>query len=320
MPRDYAALREDMVTRQIARRGIDDPRILAVFHEVPRECFVPREMKEFAYDDGPLPIGDGQTISQPYIVACMIDAAHVGRGDKVLEVGAGSGYAAAVLSRISERVFAIERHANLARKAAERIEQLGYSNCTIIAGDGMLGLPEESPFDAILVAARGAEVPQALKEQLAVDGSLIIPVGGEDVQQLRCITRTGANSWESHDIAPVRFVPLRPGVAPEDGTRSASDHRPARERELREMIADAAVVLPEIDGEHFASAFDRYANRRVVMLGECSHGTHEFYAARCHHPATGRAARLHHHRGRRRLARRRRLRPLDPREVCARGR
>ena len=102
MPRDYAALREDMVKRQIARRGIDDPRLLAAFHEVPRERFVPGEMSEFAYDDGPLPIGEGQTISQPYIVACMIDAAQVGRGDKVLEVGAGSGYAAAVLSRISD--------------------------------------------------------------------------------------------------------------------------------------------------------------------------------------------------------------------------
>ncbi len=213
MGRDHASRRKAMVARQIARRGIRDERILAAFGEVPRERFVPEEFAEVAYDDGPLPIGESQTISQPYIVACMIDAAGVGPGDKVLEVGAGSGYAAAVLSRIADRVFAIERHERLAREAAERIEKLGYDNCTIISGDGTLGLPGEAPFDAILVAARGAEIPEALKHQLAAGGRLLIPVGGEDVQQLRCLTRTGEDSWVSRDIAPVRFVPLLPGTA-----------------------------------------------------------------------------------------------------------
>ena len=174
---EYAKRRRAMVERQIRRRGIADPAILAAFGEVPRERFVAEDMSEFAYDDGPLPIGEGQTISQPYIVACMIDAAEVTTGERVLEVGAGSGYAAAVLSRIAGEVFAIERHAILARQARERIEALGYANCTVIAGDGMEGLPEEAPFDAILVAARGIEVPEALERQLAIGGRLVIPVG-----------------------------------------------------------------------------------------------------------------------------------------------
>lgn len=203
-----------MVERQIRRRGIADPAILAAFAEVPREAFVPEGMREFAYDDGPLPIGAAQTISQPYIVACMIDAAEVGAGDRVLEVGAGSGYAAAVLSRIAREVFAVERHESLAGAARKRIDALGYENCQIIAGDGLAGLPEHAPFDAILVAARGEKVPEALKHQLAIGGRLIMPVGGEDVQQLRCVERIGESEWAAHDIAPVRFVPLLPDVVP----------------------------------------------------------------------------------------------------------
>jgi protein-L-isoaspartate(D-aspartate) O-methyltransferase len=272
--------RAAMVERQIARRGIRDPRILDAFRTVPREAFVPDDMREFAYRDSPLPIGEGQTISQPYIVASMIDAAEVGTNDRVLEVGAGSGYAAAVLSRIAGEVFAIERHEKLAREAAERVAALGYDNCTIIAGDGMAGLPVKAPFDAILVAARSETVPAALKQQLAIGGRLVIPVGGEDVQQLRCIVRTAEDRWESHDVAPVRFVPLLPGAVPEDGARSASDHRPARPLSLPELIARHAVELPPIDDPAFAEAFDRFADKRVVMLGECSHGTLEFYQAR----------------------------------------
>ena len=272
--------REEMVERQIARRGLTGRRLLAAFREVPREQFVPEEMREFAYRDGPLPIGEGQTISQPYIVAAMIDAAEIGPDSRVLEVGAGSGYAAAVISRMAGEVFAIERHASLAREAAARILALGYSNCEIISGDGLEGLPSQAPFDAILVAARGEAVPQALKEQLEIGGKLIIPVGGEDVQQLRCVTRTGRDNWESHDIAAVRFVPLVPGAVPEDGARAGSDHRAARARTLPELIAEHAIPLPDIADPSFAEAFDRFAQRRVVMLGECSHGTAEFYEAR----------------------------------------
>jgi protein-L-isoaspartate(D-aspartate) O-methyltransferase len=269
-----------MVDRQIARRGVTDPLILNAFRTVPREEFVPEDMREFAYSDSPLPIGQSQTISQPYIVASMIDAAEVAPGDRVLEVGAGSGYAAAVLSQIAGEVFAIERFESLARAAAERVAGLGYDNCTIVAADGMAGLPVKAPFDAILVAARSETVPVALKQQLKVGGRLVIPVGGEDVQQLRCIVRTGEDRWESHDIAPVRFVPLLPGAVPEDGARSASNHQPAREESLPDLIARHAVPLPEIDDRGFAEAFDRFAEKRVVMLGECSHGTLEFYQAR----------------------------------------
>ena len=152
---DTAELRQWMVDRQLKARGIGNGHVLAAMREVPREAFVPDRLREFAYEDGPLPIGEEQTISQPYIVALMIEAADVSPGDRVLEVGAGSGYAAAVMSRIADRVFAIERHESLARSARQRVQALGYDNLTVIAGDGSLGLPDESPFDAILVAAGG---------------------------------------------------------------------------------------------------------------------------------------------------------------------
>ena len=277
---DYAGQRKLMVRNHIAARGIRDEAILSAFAEVPREVFVDPGMEEFAYEDTALPIPSGQTISQPYIVACMMDAAEIGADDRLLEVGAGSGYAAAVLSRIARQVHAIERHEALARQAAARIEQLGYDNCEIIAGDGLQGLPNEAPFDAILVAARFDSVPDALKRQLKVGGRLVIPVGEEDVQQLTAITRTGEDEWISQVITPVRFVPLLEGVVAEDGSRSASDHRSMRTVPLPEAIAQACETLPEIDDEDFAAAFDRFSDRRVVMLGECSHGTHEFYAAR----------------------------------------
>ncbi|WJY19887.1 protein-L-isoaspartate(D-aspartate) O-methyltransferase [Alteriqipengyuania flavescens] len=272
--------RHRMVERQIAARGIDDEEILAAFREVPREAFVDEGMAEFAYEDTALPIAAGQTISQPYIVACMIDAAGVGSGDRVLEVGAGSGYAAAVLSRIGSKVYAIERHDVLAREAADRIAKLGYDNCRLVTGDGTNGLADFAPYDAILVAARREDIPDALKRQLKVGGRLVIPVGADDVQQLRVIERTGEASWEAHDIMPVRFVPLLNGIEPEDGSRAASNHRGRHPNSLAEAIAAACQSLPEIDDPEFAVAFDRFADRRVVMLGECSHGTHEFYAAR----------------------------------------
>lgn len=272
--------RERMVERQIRRRGIGDKRLLDAFMTVPREHFVPESLAEFAYDDGPLPIGAGQTISQPFIVASMIEAAEIGPDAHVLEVGAGSGYAAAVLSRLAARVFSIERHEALARQARARIEALGYDNCTIIAGDGMKGLPEEAPFDAILVAARGIDIPDALKQQLAIGGRLVIPVGDEMVQQLTCVTRQGQDEWTSQEIAAVRFVPLLPGAVPEIGTRAASNHGASIEKTLPQLIADSAEPLPAIDDADFAAAFDRFGDRRVVMLGEESHGTHEFYAAR----------------------------------------
>ena len=272
--------REEMVERQIASRGITDPVILDAFRQVPREQFVPEGMEEFAYEDTALPIGEGQTISQPYIVACMMNAAGASRGDTILEVGAGSGYAAAVLSRIAGQVFAIERHEKLARQAHKRIERLGYTNCSVIAADGMEGLPDCAPFDAILVAARIGKAPEALKQQLRIGGKLIIPLGGEEQQQLQIIERMGESSWRTHDIAPVRFVPLLEGFVAESASRPEAEEGEEAERPLARVIADAAQPLPAPHAPGFAEAFDRYAEKRVVMLGECSHGTHEFYQAR----------------------------------------
>ena len=174
---DFAELRERMVRRQIEARGIQDPAILDAFREVPREAFVSPDYAAAAYDDHPLPIEAGQTISQPYIVALMIEAAGIKSGDKVLEVGAGSGYAAAVISRIARDVVAIERQHDLVQVAQGRLKRLGYDNVRIVEGDGTRGCPEEAPFDAILAAASGSHVPPPLVAQLAPEGRLVMPVG-----------------------------------------------------------------------------------------------------------------------------------------------
>src|SRR5690349_14097959 len=163
---DFAALREAMIERHIAARGIDDPAILAAFRDVPREAFVEDSLAAHAYDDGPLPIGNGQTISQPYIVALMIAAAGVTAGDTVLEVGAGSGYAAALLGRIAAKVVAVERVPELARSARDRLADLEVDNVEVVAGDGTLGWPDAAPFDAILVAAAANRIPAPLIGQL----------------------------------------------------------------------------------------------------------------------------------------------------------
>jgi protein-L-isoaspartate(D-aspartate) O-methyltransferase len=206
---DFAAEREEMVRHQIAARGIRDAALLQALREVPREAFVPDHLAAMAYDDSPLPIEAGQTISQPYIVALMIEAAGVSPGGKVLEIGAGSGYAAAVMGRIARQVIAIERHAELAALAEARMERLGYRNVRIVHGDGSRGLPEAAPFDAILAAASGSHVPDALKAQLTVGGVLVMPVGEPGaVQNLVKVTRLGPEQYEQEDLGAVRFVPL----------------------------------------------------------------------------------------------------------------
>ena len=174
----FAEAREAMVARQIVARGIDDPALLAAFRSVPRELFVAPGDAQSAYHDRALPIEAGQTISQPYIVALMIAAAEIGADDRVLEVGAGSGYAAAVVGQIAREVIAIERHAVLAGLAAARIAELGYGKRPDRQGDGTLGWPEAAPFDAILVSAGGDAVPPALIDQLRPGGRLVIPLGG----------------------------------------------------------------------------------------------------------------------------------------------
>ncbi|MDB5693059.1 MAG: protein-L-isoaspartate(D-aspartate) O-methyltransferase [Alphaproteobacteria bacterium] len=270
---DFAALREEMVARQIARRGITGRRLLDAFREVPREEFVPESVRDLAYEDGPLPIEAEQTISQPYIVALMIDAAGLAPGDKLLEIGAGSGYAAAVMSRIADEVVAIERRPELARLARARMARLGYDNVRIVEGDGSIGLPGEAPFEAILVAASGSHVPDVLRAQLATGGVLVMPLGAPDaLQKLVKVTRRSADEYEEEDLGPVRFVPLigREGWrAPDEITAP-----------LPELIRRAAEPLPDLDDPGFGEMFDRFAAARLVLLGEASHGTSEFYRAR----------------------------------------
>jgi protein-L-isoaspartate(D-aspartate) O-methyltransferase len=206
---DFAALRDAMVDRQLAGRGISNIPLLAAMRDVPREQFVSDAVRDFAYEDGPLPIEAGQTISQPYIVALMIEAARVAPGDRVLEIGAGSGYAAAVLSRIAGEVIAIERQAELAELAAARMPAMGYRNVRIVPGDGSAGWPDGAPYDAILVAASGRHVPDPLKRQLKVGGSLVMPIGAPgDLQNLYRITRESEEGWTQENLGPVRFVPL----------------------------------------------------------------------------------------------------------------
>ena len=207
---DFAALRERMIEQQIAARGIDDAALLDAFRAVPREMFVAPAYQPGAYADGPLPIGYGQTISQPYIVALMIAAAGVGPEDRVLEVGAGSGYAAAILGKVAREVVAIERHPALAAEARERIEALGIANVSIVDADGTQGWPKAAPFDAILVAAAAECVPQPLLDQLRNPGGrLVIPVGGQGWgQSLIKIVRNGAGQYAATDLGGVRFVPL----------------------------------------------------------------------------------------------------------------
>ena len=206
---DFADLRGQMVRRQIEARGILDPLILDAFREVPREEFVDEGQRQWAYDDHPLPIEAGQTISQPYIVAVMIEAAEIRPGDKVLEIGAGSGYAAALMSRIAREVIGIERQHDLVEIAQERLQRLGYDNVKIVEGDGTRGCPDEAPFDAILAAASGSHVPKPLIDQLAPGGRLVMPIGDPGwVQELVKLTKRPDGTTEQKNLGGVRFVPL----------------------------------------------------------------------------------------------------------------
>jgi protein-L-isoaspartate(D-aspartate) O-methyltransferase len=201
--------RERMVARQIEGRGIIDPVLLAAMREVPREAFVGEKYEKHAYDDGPLPILEGQTISQPYVVALMIDALKLKPGDRVLEIGTGSGYAAAVLGKIVTEVYTVERIKELVRFARQNLAALGYDNVHVLQGDGTLGWPDHSPYNGIVVSAGGPQVPVTLKEQLAVGGHLVIPIGKEQrAQQLVRVTRSSEERYTESKLGHVRFVPL----------------------------------------------------------------------------------------------------------------
>ena len=206
---DFAAERERMVREQIAGRGVTDAAVLDAMRVVPRELFVALEDAAFAHADTPLPIGEGQTISQPYMVAVMAAAAGIHPGARVLEVGAGSGYAAAVLSRMAGEVYAIERHPTLAEAARSRLQALGYGKVFVRQGDGTKGWPEAAPFDAILVAAGATAIPPELTHQLAIGGTLVIPVGETSwSQRLLRLRRLAPDRFEEEDLGGVAFVPL----------------------------------------------------------------------------------------------------------------
>ena len=196
-----------MVERQLRRRGIHDERVLAAMGEVPRERFVPEDQRRRAYRDGALRIGEGQTISQPWIVACMTQLLELNGDETVLEVGTGSGYGAAVLSRLCREVVTIERFESLAATARAILDELGYDNVEVRVGDGSLGVPERAPFDAIAVAAAAPGVPPALYEQLTVGGRLVLPRGGRWGQELVLVERTPEGAVERRSVS-CRFVPL----------------------------------------------------------------------------------------------------------------
>jgi protein-L-isoaspartate(D-aspartate) O-methyltransferase len=206
---DFSREREAMVERQLKRRGIGEKHILDAFREVPREAFISDEYAHLAYGDHPLPIEAGQTISQPYIVALTIQAAAIKPGDRVLEVGAGSGYAAAVISRIASKVIGIERQHDLVAVARERMQRLGYDNVEIIEGDGTRGCPEHAPFDAIVAAASGSHVPGTFVEQLKDGGRIVMPIGDPGwVQELVKVTKGEGGRLIQENLGGVRFVPL----------------------------------------------------------------------------------------------------------------
>jgi protein-L-isoaspartate(D-aspartate) O-methyltransferase len=209
IPHELAEQRHHMVSEHLARRGIKAPLVLKAMGAVPREAFISEHLRQCAYTDTPLVIGDGQTISQPYIVALMVQALGLTGGDRVLEIGTGSGYAAAILAEIAAQVFTVERIATLAKKAAATLTELGCENVHVLTADGSLGWPEHAPYDAIIVAAGGPVAPETLKQQLVIGGRLVMPIGqDEHDQELVRVTRVSADAFTTERLGAVRFVPL----------------------------------------------------------------------------------------------------------------
>ncbi len=284
-----------MVERQIRARGVSDPRVLAAMASVPREAFLPPQLAEFAYEDRPLPIEAGQTISQPYIVALMAEALQLKPDEDVLEIGAGSGYAAAVLAGVARRVYTIERHDELAELARERLAQLGYKNAEVRCGDGTLGWPEHAPYGAIVAAAGGPDVPPALIEQLAIGGRLVMPVGTSRAQELVRITRVSETELRREELGAVQFVPLigeqgwdeakaaraaRGVWPPRAGGPLRAPSPASRPALVAKLIAECAEPIHRIEGAPLEGLLERIGDARVVLLGEATHGTSEFYRMR----------------------------------------
>lgn len=286
---DLTNFRNEMVKHQIESRGVRNRLVLNALRKVHREAFLPEELREFAYDDTPLPIAANQTISQPYIVAFMTEALGLVGGEKVLEIGAGSGYAAAVLAEIAGEVYTVERIEHLAERALETLRSLNYLNVQVLCGDGTCGWPEHAPFDAIIVAAGGPRIPEPLKSQLKIGGRMVIPVGTSiDSQELVRITRVSETKFKTEDIADVRFVPLigKEGwkVKDDDDSFRAAQKMPVQISEtdprISRMIAENCEPFDYIEMVDIEPLLDRIGDARVVLLGEATHGTSEFYKMR----------------------------------------
>jgi len=283
---DFSKLRSNMVEHQIAARGVRSEAVLNAMRKVPRERFLSGRLREFAYDDAPLPIEAQQTISQPYIVALMTEALALEGGETVLEIGTGSGYAAAVLAEIAGEVYTVERVELLVEQARSRLAALGYKNIHVRHADGTLGWTEHAPYDAIIVAAGGPEVPDTLKKQLKVGGRLVIPIGADPrVQELVRVTRTLDDTFTTEDIADVRFVPLvgKEGWSPEEipqPVRSGQEGARLADGGLAGAIAESCEPFDSIETADFDALLDRIGDAKVVLLGEATHGTSEFYRMR----------------------------------------
>lgn len=276
---DFKTLRTEMVDRQIAARGVSSPLVLEAMREVPREAFLPEDMREFAYQDTPLPIEADQTISQPYIVAYMTEALNLSGGERVLEIGTGSGYAAAVLSKIADEVYTVERIAELAEGSRSILRKLGFGNVHVRHGDGTLGWPEHAPYDAIVVAAGGPNIPASLKEQLKIGGRLVIPVGNDpSLQELMRVTRLSERTYETEEIADVRFVPL---IGDEGwAVKNEGKRRPFKSVVLTKAIANHCETFGSVSEANLTPLLNRIGDARMVLLGEATHGTSEFYKMR----------------------------------------
>ena len=283
---NFSQRRNAMVESHIAARGIESQLVLEAMQAVPREAFLPEHLREFAYQDAPLPIAEGQTISQPYIVALMTEALALEGGEKVLEIGTGSGYAAAVLAQIAKEVYTVERIGQLAEKSAAVLSSLGYRNVHVKHADGTRGWADHAPYDAIVVAAGGPEVPESLKSQLRIGGRLVIPVGADRrVQELVRVTRISELQYETEDLADVRFVPLvgaEGWSAPAGDSEASKRHRgiAVAGEALEKTIATACEKFDTIASADLEPLLQRIGNARVVLLGEATHGTAEFYRMR----------------------------------------
>lgn len=277
---NFVELKRQMIEHQMVARGLRDEQVLAAVNAVPREKFVPSDLVEFAYHDAPLPIAARQTISQPYIVALMIAALQLKAEDRVLEIGTGSGYAAAILAEIAAEVYTVERHKILADSARSRLIEMGYTNIEVLFGDGTLGWQSQAPFDAIAVAAGGPEVPQSLKEQLAIGGRLVIPVGDQiHTQKLLRIRRISETDYQEEDLGAVHFVPLI-GVSGWEEEEAGEPTKAKVSTSLEELIYQSSEHFGSVEDVDLDKLLHRIGNSRLVLLGEASHGSAEFYEMR----------------------------------------